>query len=855
MRLRLETTPAELSAKGDALVKALSDALRPADPELAERLAKALPPREHDLKYPALQEIHGRMAREYGAMQSRMLRDIGRVLERPRKRQEPVRGSQLQKAEPPQTQELEKAGGPYVGPKGGKWADPQHTIPWKEAAPKKARKHLFHTTGYHRMEDIAEHGLQPRAGSGTFQGGGYAEHSQGKVFLADSYSAATEWAHKVQQQLQDQSDKTHEQIPVMLRAKHRRTSLDEVGEQDVSGSRFTRRAIPPEDLEFYHPGKGWLPVSDWGKDTGTEHAVKERDEHGAYLHEPGEGGYTPTSREHAHARSEATETAAAKRGQAQKRAEEAAAAEQAQKREAAAEQEAGKSKALAAARADYPGEKRREKVAELLAQKRKGPIPGVDVTGLDGGTEVQGHRLSWREILQVDREGNDLRKAELAQLLEKAGPYIGPRGGKWADPQHKVPWVEPGEEKKHVQIPLKVHAKIGGGGEHTLHVAHAGGGKVHVSPHGPGKHGPTMPAESLRHFINDLAGRVEGPETDHKHIGPVLAGKAEFLGKGDDGLAFRVGDKVVKVSTTVPYVPENPGHRTPKQAVEMLREQSRIGNMLADKGIEGVQRSTFVEHGDKGFQIKPYVEIPEKFTREQLDAIQDTLIEIHKAGYSVNDAIQAGLQDGKPVMFDVGKASEIPESDDRKGIYSPVTADMEAMQRLYQDHGQVFVRRDYSVAQQRLQDLLGRWDKTLQIGDGKFAQRQLLLAMEKRAAELHATLKGKELDDALDDLDSSTWAERMELEDKGLAVPTVGPSEAGEAGEEAKKSLSKARASQAEDFEDHSQPIAERDERAYKRIQVYLQRKGYRASDFEPGGPLHGWSVNQLLELAHGKRD
>jgi len=361
--------------------------------------------------------------------------------------------------------------------------------------------------------------------------------------------------------------------------------------------------------------------------------------------------------------------------------------------------------------------------------------------------------------------------AAVADLV-KAGPYIGPRGGKWADPQHKVPWHEEGAEKQHVQIPLKVHAKIGGGGEHTLHVSHAGGGQVHVSAHGPGKHGAKMPAESLKHFLNDLAGKVEGPKTDHKHIAPVLEGKAEFLGKGDDGLAFRVGDKVVKVSTTVPYVPENPGHRTPEQAKDMLRKQVEVGNMLADKGIDGVQRSTFVEHGDKGYQIKPYVEIPEKFTREQLDAIQDTLIEIHKAGYSVNDAIQAGLQDGKPVMFDVGKADEIPDNDDRKGIYSRVTGDMEAMARLYQEHGQVFVRRDFSVAQQRIQDLLGRWNKILNIGDGKFAHRQLTQAVEMRAKELNATLEGKALAEALDDLDMSTWAERMELEDKGLIVPT-----------------------------------------------------------------------------------
>jgi len=36
---------------------------------------------------------------------------------------------------------MEKAvAGPFIGPKGGKWANPQHTIPWKPAAPGKVRK-------------------------------------------------------------------------------------------------------------------------------------------------------------------------------------------------------------------------------------------------------------------------------------------------------------------------------------------------------------------------------------------------------------------------------------------------------------------------------------------------------------------------------------------------------------------------------------------------------------------------------------------------------------------------------------------------------------------------------------------
>ena len=33
--------------------------------------------------------------------------------------------------------------------------------------------------------------------------------------------------------------------------------------------------------------------------------------------------------------------------------------------------------------------------------------------------------------------------------LVKGGPYIGKRGGKWADPQHKIPW----NEKKHAGKP------------------------------------------------------------------------------------------------------------------------------------------------------------------------------------------------------------------------------------------------------------------------------------------------------------------------------------------------------------------------------------------------------------------
>jgi predicted ABC-type ATPase len=34
------------------------------------------------------------------------------------------------------TERLQKAAGPFVGPRGGKWADPQHKVPWKERKPR-----------------------------------------------------------------------------------------------------------------------------------------------------------------------------------------------------------------------------------------------------------------------------------------------------------------------------------------------------------------------------------------------------------------------------------------------------------------------------------------------------------------------------------------------------------------------------------------------------------------------------------------------------------------------------------------------------------------------------------------------
>ncbi len=58
-----------------------------------------------------------------------------------------------------------------------------------------------------------------------------------------------------------------------------------------------------------------------------------------------------------------------------------------------------------------------------------------------------------------------LAKAEQLGLFAQRGPFIGPRGGKWADPQHKIPWKERKQrkpKKPEIEDPELVVARFGG---------------------------------------------------------------------------------------------------------------------------------------------------------------------------------------------------------------------------------------------------------------------------------------------------------------------------------------------------------------------------------------------------------
>lgn len=134
---------------------------------------------------------------------------------------------------------------------------------------------MFHVTTFEAMSSISSHGLRPRLGAGVFSHGGYGQHSQGRIFLADGRSAALAWYGKIQDMLwheNSDSDEPDPLVPVMLRVSldslpEHEPVIDPLGDRDVPGSYYATTPIPPQDLEFYSPEDGdWMPVEDWNGD-------------------------------------------------------------------------------------------------------------------------------------------------------------------------------------------------------------------------------------------------------------------------------------------------------------------------------------------------------------------------------------------------------------------------------------------------------------------------------------------------------------------------------------------------------------------------------------------------------------
>ena len=202
--------------------------------------------------------------------------------------------------------------------------------------------------------------------------------------------------------------------------------------------------------------------------------------------------------------------------------------------------------------------------------------------------------------------------------------------------------------------------------------------------------GTPVPAESVAHFANDLNGRVYGQHTGTPEIDAVLDGRAQFLGKGQDGVAFRVGDSVVKVSTTVPFQPFNPAHLTPEQSIaRALRQHDAVERMRA-AGVPGLLPERVEVHNGKAFTIKPYLTIPDTLTQEQLDSVAASIKAAHAAGWVWADEIQVGTLGDRLYHFDTGQAQQSTRTDAEDRM-SDAYLDILALKRLFEKYGSKYL--------------------------------------------------------------------------------------------------------------------------------------------------------------------
>lgn len=272
-------------------------------------------------------------------------------------------------------------------------------------------------------------------------------------------------------------------------------------------------------------------------------------------------------------------------------------------------------------------------------------------------------------------------------------------------------------------------------------VATVDGGKAKVSMADPREgggaspHGVWMPTESVRHFVHDLQGVVDGPPVRHRLISAVLSGRATLLGKGDDGVVFRVGDHTVKVSTTVPYQPFNPGHLTPRAAIDRMVAQHRVSEAMRASGVPGIFESTLVVHGDKAFLMRPFVQIPTRLTREMLDQVAQSVEVAHERGWVFRDEIQVGTYKGRVYHFDVGKAARSTTHAKRHEWTSEESSDIQALKRLFKDHGE-----QYLTAREK-EDPIAKWDAIVFSADPKKMSPDERKAMRRQLLQLDTEIK------------------------------------------------------------------------------------------------------------------
>lgn len=172
-----------------------------------------------------------------------------------------------------------------------------------------------------------------------------------------------------------------------------------------------------------------------------------------------------------------------------------------------------------------------------------------------------------------------------------------------------------------------------------------------------------VPISSLYNFVDDMSGQLTlNPHSGNEYIDAILDSKAEYLGKGEDGVTYHYKDKAIKVGTTVPFHPVwyNRPHLTPEEAIDKLRREHQVSEELIRRGVPGILPGQFILYDGRAFLIRPFVQVidrNDKLTLDQCLELKNSVEGIHNAGYAIRDYIQIGLLDGHVYHYDLGSVA------------------------------------------------------------------------------------------------------------------------------------------------------------------------------------------------------
>jgi hypothetical protein len=234
-------------------------------------------------------------------------------------------------------------------------------------------------------------------------------------------------------------------------------------------------------------------------------------------------------------------------------------------------------------------------------------------------------------------------------------------------------------------------------------------GHAVIRQQGSGAAGVRVPLPSLRGLWEDLRGKpAVPPGSGDPAVEALAAGKGQFLGKGDDALAFATdtpekGAEVVKVGTTVPRMPFVHDHRTPQDAAAAIKSEFSRSEAMRAAGVPCVPPGRLVEHAGRAFLIRPRLTIPARLNAAQLSDLARSVARIHAAGWALRDAPQVGVgPGGKLFHHDLSKATDNATDDDR-------AADLKNLDRLGSANGVGGLSTFTAALFSACRDERGRW--------------------------------------------------------------------------------------------------------------------------------------------------